>query len=93
MYRVSNYLSTEVDQVCVGVVEGEHDAVRGVQLYHHWKQGILGKKHICLQYVNKECEIKKTQFIIVQNQIANNQRAYLHQTEAIQMWGVKSLFH
>ena len=28
-------LATEIDEVGVGVVDGEHDAVAGVQLHHH----------------------------------------------------------
>ena len=28
-------LAAEIDEVGVGVVDGEHDAVAGVQLHHH----------------------------------------------------------
>ncbi len=37
-------LAAEIDEVCVWVVDGEHDAVGRVQLNHHWtQQNILYK--------------------------------------------------
>ncbi len=35
------HLAAEIDEVCVRVVDGEHDAVGRVQLNHHWTKQII----------------------------------------------------